>query len=150
MKSFRHAPWFLGAAAVLATACLGPPALAATATEQEVLTFEIQRCDAVMRRDRSALAAMLTDDATYVHASGLMQGKAEYIDYVAAGNVTYSSYRIHDTQIEVVGDAAVTHGVFDYVNGAGKPGSMFYTAVYERRGGPWRLTAWQATLRKNP
>lgn len=124
------------------------PVQAATSLEQDVLAFEIRRCDALMHRDMPTLAAMLTDDLTYVHASGLKQGKAEYLDYVAAGNVNYQSYRIHDTQVEVMGDAAVTHGLFDYINGVGKPGSMFYTGVYVRSGGQWRLTAWQSTIRK--
>jgi ketosteroid isomerase-like protein len=124
------------------------PLLAATPLEQEVLSFEIRRCDTLMHRDVAALATMLTDDVTYVHASGLKQGKADYLDYVAAGNVNYQSYRIHDTQVQVMGDAAVTHGLFDYINGAGKPGSMFYTAVYVRNAGQWRLAAWQSTIRK--
>lgn len=149
ISRFRSWVRYLAWSTAFLTASLST-AHAVTTDEQDVLTFEIQRCDALVRRDMPALGAMLTDDATYVHASGLKQDKAQYLDYVAAGNVNYSSYRIHDTQVDIVGDAAVTHGLFDYVNGAGKPGSMIYTAVYVRTGGHWRLSAWQATLRKTP
>ncbi len=124
------------------------PVWAATANEQEVLAFEKQRCDAVMSRDIVALRAMMTDDLTYVHASGLKQTKQEYLDYVAAGKVTYTSYSIDQPSVHLADDAAVTHGVFRYENTGATPGSVFYTAFYVREKGAWKLSAWQATLIK--
>lgn len=126
------------------------PVWAATATEQEVLAFEKQRCDAVMRRDVDALRAMMTDDLTYVHASGLKQTKQEYLDYVAAGKVTYTSYAIEQPSVHLDAAAAVTHGVFRYENVGATPGSIFYTAFYVLENGGWKLSAWQATLIKKP
>jgi hypothetical protein len=123
-------------------------AWAATPSEQEVLAFEKQRCDAVMRRDLAALRAMMTDDLTYVHASGLKQTRQEYLDYVAAGKVTYTSYAIEQPSVHLADAAAVTHGIFKYENVGATPGSIFYTAFYVRENGAWKLSAWQATLKK--
>lgn len=136
--------WVLAAIVALALR----PAFAVTAAEQEVLAFEKQRCDAVLHRDISALRTMLADDLTYGHASGLKQTKQQYLDYVAAGKVTYTSYSIENPTIHLSEAAAVTHGIFKYTNAGATPGSMFYTGFYVRENGRWKLSAWQATLTK--
>jgi len=118
--------------------------------ESEVLSFEKQRCDAVLRRDVDALDRMMADDATYVHANGLKQSKQEYLKYVAAGKVTYTSYSIDPPAIHLGADVAVTHGTFNYEIATANParrGASIYTAVYVRVQGRWQLTAWQATTK---
>jgi ketosteroid isomerase-like protein len=123
-------------------------ALVPSAVEQEVLSFEKRRCDAVLKRDVHTLADMMADDVTYVHASGLKQNKEQYLAYVAAGGVTYTSYQIEHPVVHVLGDAAVTHGVFAYEIGSKSPvsrGEMLYTAVYVRTRGKWQLASWEAT-----
>jgi ketosteroid isomerase-like protein len=125
-------------------------AIAPSAVEQEVLVFERLRLDAVLKRDVRALAAMMADDVSYVHASGLKQNKEQYLAYVSAGNVTYTSYEIEHPVVQVLGDAAVTHGIFNYEiasHSIASHGSMLYTAVYVRTQGKWQLTSWEATAR---
>ena len=149
LKARRFAAHWRAGWCLAAIAAFGlPPAVAGTPAEQEVLSFEKQRCDAVLHRDIAALRTMLTDDLTYVHASGLKQTKPQYLDYVEAGTVTYTSYSIDTPEIHLSDVAAVTHGVFRYINGSGAPGSMFYTAFYVRTNAGWKLSAWQATLIK--
>lgn len=155
MQCNRRFMLTLGGISVAATMLVPASVLCAEAAapkpaEAAVLAFEQERCDAVQRRDRDALARMLADDLTYVHASGLRQGKQEYLDYVAAGKVTYTSFEIHNALVRVSGKSAVTHGVFQYEI-AGNParrGSMLYTGVYSQVSGSWKLVAWEATGRK--
>src|SRR5688500_6692839 len=50
----------------------------------ELLALEEQRCDAINRQDWDTLAVMLSDDLVHVHANGLTQDKAVYMQHVSS------------------------------------------------------------------
>ncbi|WP_313804756.1 nuclear transport factor 2 family protein [Sphingobium sp.] len=118
-------------------------------TKNAVLALERARLDATVRHDNVALEKMTTADLTYVHASGIRQNQSQYLAYVAAGGVTFGQYSIDDEQVEIHGDAAVTHGMFHYTTDARvnppHSGQTLFTAVYVRTAGQWQLSAWEAT-----
>lgn len=143
----RHLAW--RAAAFLPLLAITAPAPAAAPVEQAVLKIERQRLDATVARDLTALNRMTTADLNYVHASGLRQNKAQYLAYIAKGEVTLASYDIGKESVRVIGDVAVTHGLYTFATNASSPpvrtGKTLFTAVYVRDHGQWRLQAWEAT-----
>ena len=112
----------------------------------ELLALEEQRCDAINRKDWDALAAMLADDLVHVHANGLMQDKAVYLQpyrpsHDAPSAVT-SLVRMH-------GDTAVMTGkLVNLMNGEAATADTPVLAamqVWVRSGGSWQQAAFQAT-----
>lgn len=121
----------------------------ASDVEQAVLRIEHQRLDATVSRDLPAIDRMTTGDLNYVHASGLRQNKAQYLAYIAKGEVTLASYDMTQEKVRVMGDVAVTHGLYTYATNASSPpvrtGKTLFTGVYVQEHGQWRLQAWEAT-----
>jgi ketosteroid isomerase-like protein len=112
----------------------------------ELLALEEQRCDAINRQDWATLAAMLTDDLVHVHANGLTQDKAVYLQHVAS-RARRTERR--DLVVRVHGDAAVMTGkLINLMNGeaatADTP-TLAAMQVWVRRGDTWLQAAFQAT-----
>ena len=70
-------------------------------TPEELLRADDQRYERIMASDLAALDAMLTEDFTYTHNTGFIEGKAAYLGRIADGTVRYSDgERVsHDTRI---------------------------------------------------
>jgi hypothetical protein len=124
-------------------------AAAAPATPQQVLAFEKARWEATVANDTKKLADMLSDDLTYIHASGFTQNKKEYVNSVAAKELVYHSYALADFTAKIYGTTAVTHGKFSFAvtnKGQDLKGDAFYTGIYlDTGGGKWQLISWQTT-----
>src|SRR5215212_11829968 len=73
----------------------------------ELLALEEQRCDAINRQDWEALASMLTDDLVHVHANGLTQDKAVYLQHVSSRPRRTER---RDLVVHLHGDTAVMTG----------------------------------------
>lgn len=140
-------PLFLALATVCAVQAKAAPA---ETDRDQLLRIERERLDATIRRDVDGLKRLTTDDLNYVHASGKRQNQAQYLAYIAGGGVMLASYSIQDETVRIVGDAAVTHGLFNYTTAASpepaRSGKTLFTAVYFRDRGQWRLHAWEATI----
>jgi ketosteroid isomerase-like protein len=112
----------------------------------ELLALEQQRCDAINRKDWQALTAMLRDDLVHVHANGLTQDKAEYLQHVAA-RPRHTERR--DLVVRVHGDMAVMTGKL--INTPeGEPAAADAPAltamqVWVKDGATWKQAAFQAT-----
>ncbi len=117
-------------------------------TTQQVLDFEKARWEAVLANDTTHLAEMISDDLTYIHASGFTQNKKEYLDSVKSKQLVYHSYALKDSTAKIYGSTAVTHGTFTFSvtnKGQDVKGDAFYTGVYVDKGGKWQLVSWQTT-----
>src|SRR6187401_1174125 len=73
----------------------------------ELLALEERRCDSINRQDWDALAGMLTDDLVHVHANGLTQDKAVYLQHVSSRPRRTER---RDLVVRVHGDTAVMTG----------------------------------------
>lgn len=118
--------------------------------EQALLDREAQRFDAQVKRDVPALAAALADDVSYIHASGVVQTKAEYLHDVEAGVSRYRSIESADRSARLYGNIAVTHGAVTLNVGVDRRITTRYTGVYVKRGGKWLLLSWQSTPNGGP
>ncbi|WP_347907175.1 nuclear transport factor 2 family protein [Pseudomonas grandcourensis] len=75
-----------------------------TATvKAELLALEQERRRALVEEDYSRVAELFADDLVYVHTTGLVQGKAEYLDY-AKSAVEYLDIERGELLIRFYGD----------------------------------------------
>ena len=117
-------------------------------SSQAIVTLDSARADAQVRRDFTVLDRVLGDDLTYIHASGLVQSKAEFIADLKSGKRTYTSIQYSDLNVRLLQGSAVITGHSEiHVIHEGKENdlSLRVTEVYAKRKGRWQLIAYQAT-----
>ena len=112
----------------------------------ELIALEEQRCDAINRQDWDALAGMLTDDLVHVHANGLTQNKAVYLQHVSSRPRRTER---RDLVVRVHGDTAVMTGKLVNMMDGEAPNAdtpvLAAMQVWVRSGDTWRQAAFQAT-----
>ena len=112
----------------------------------ELLALEQRRCDAINRQDWDALASMLTDDLVHVHANGLTQDKAVYLQHVSSRPRRTER---RDLTVNMHGDTAVMTGkLVNLMNGEAVSADTPVLAamqVWVRSGDTWKQAAFQAT-----
>jgi hypothetical protein len=115
-------------------------------TEQDIIEADRRRRTALLAADGATLERLLAPEFRYVHASG----KVEYRDdYIAASSVTPSKFlgmEVEDTRLHVYGDAAVMGGrvVLKRTDGDEVISKEHqFTAVWVRSSGEWTLVSFQ-------
>jgi len=73
----------------------------------EVLALEAARCRAISGQDWEALAAMLSDDLTHTHITGVTQDKATYLAHVQKNPRRVERRAL---KVRIYGDVAVVTG----------------------------------------
>lgn len=123
-----------------------------TVKEQKgVLTADMERTEAQIKQDAATLDRLLGDDLIYVHASGLVQGKAEFIADLRSSRRIYKKVTNSDVNVRVLKDAAVITAKSQItVSFEGKENelSLQVIEVYAKRNGRWLLIAYQSTRLK--
>jgi uncharacterized protein (TIGR02246 family) len=118
--------------------------------EQEVLTAEQSRRDALVADDMTAFALLIADDVTHVHTTGIVQGKAELLNHAKAF-LRFINIERHGLQVRVIdkNHAIMTGGMTNTVARRGYDERVqvqaFVTQVWERREGRWQIVNFQAT-----
>jgi ketosteroid isomerase-like protein len=77
--------------------------------EHAVLAAEALRCKALMNDDAAQVEQLFADDLVYVHTSGVVHDKSQYLIY-AANVVRYLDVTRDQLQVRVYGDIAVMTG----------------------------------------
>ncbi|GEM_PF-2198052 len=86
----------------------------------------------------------MAEELVYVHASGLRQTKAEYLDGLLHGPLSYTSIAISDRTAKVFGKVGFTRAL--YTIGVGNQTlRSSYLSVYVHRNRRWQLLSWQTT-----
>jgi ketosteroid isomerase-like protein len=111
--------------------------------------IEKRRCTALVDVDLATLDDLFSDRLSHVHATGLVQGKAEFLAGLAERRPFLKVER-GPLDIRVFGDCAVMTGTM--VNTGRSAGAeappvrhAYATQVLAREGGRWRYVAFQAT-----
>lgn len=113
-----------------------------------VRALEARRQDAMVAADTKTLAEIMAEDATYVHANGLMQTRAELFSMLERGEMKYVAFALEDVRYRAYDGAVIGTGVQRIdVKSAGK--SMVlrsrYTVVYVSTAAGWKLVAYEST-----
>jgi hypothetical protein len=117
-------------------------------TTKALVALDGERADAQVQRDFAVLDRLLADDLTYVHASGLVQNKADFIADLKSNKRLYKSIKNSDVNVRVVeGAAVITCRSELQIVHEGKENdiSVRVTEVYAKRNGTWQLIAYQST-----
>jgi ketosteroid isomerase-like protein len=141
----RRAALALVCAVALAGTALAQPAVD---PGKEVREANIRRFAAMVRADSAELDRLLADDLTYVHSTGELNDRTQFLASISSKTTQYRSIEPGETDVRVYGDTAVVTGrAAMKVTAKGQDLSFVlqYTAVYVRREGLWKLAAWQST-----
>jgi len=117
-------------------------------TAKDIVALDNERAEAQVRGDFATLDRILGDDLTFIHASGLVQSKPEFIADLKSGKRTYTSIKNSDVNVRLLKGAAVItarseiHVVHE---GKGNDLSIQVTEVYALRKAHWQLIAYQST-----
>jgi hypothetical protein len=135
---------FVALAALLASG-------AATATpdspEQEVDRFQNELITALKAGDRPALERLIADGFTFVHSTGGLDTRVQYIDNAVSGAQAGrapdierldNAVQVYDGHTAVTTSRAILHGRGDDI-------LLRSTHVYVKRGGQWQWAGGQST-----
>lgn len=116
--------------------------------EKELRRLEQQRVEALVRADVATLDRILSDDLSYIHSSGKLDTKAEFIDSIKSGAMKYSQMDHEGVSVRMLPDLALISGrsaVRVAANAQQLSFQIRFIAAYARREGRWQMVAWQST-----
>ncbi|QKZ14995.1 nuclear transport factor 2 family protein [Spirosoma sp. KUDC1026] len=150
MKSILTLGFLLSFYAVQAQTSVAPSAGMSTTMQADanaVKKAELQRFEAQVKKDYTALERLLADDMIYVHSSGNSDTKQSYIQSIKDGKSRYDAIEPGEMNVRVYGGTAVINGtctVKAINNGTTVDTKLRYTDVYVRKGNQWQMVAWQS------
>ncbi|MGD9952223.1 MAG: nuclear transport factor 2 family protein [Burkholderiales bacterium] len=80
------------------------------ADAKEILALEERRYAAMLAADMGALEPLVHEDLVYTHSSGVVDGKASWLESMRSGRTRYRSVQRADEKVRVHGDAALVTG----------------------------------------
>jgi hypothetical protein len=122
---------------------------ATSPSAKELLPLEKARVDTLCKGDLPGLEKFFASDMTYVHSSGVLESRTEFLDKLRTGERKYVSME-HDpgATVRAYGDVAILTGstkVQVVVKGQTQNLHLRFTEAWQRHGKQWQVVAWQAT-----
>ncbi|WP_449396379.1 nuclear transport factor 2 family protein [Devosia riboflavina] len=77
-----------------------------------VLEGERARLRAFCSGDVATLDRLLSDELTYTHSNGMIEGKAPFLERLAAGRVRFANGEVSEASVRLLGDTAIYNGRF--------------------------------------
>ncbi len=117
--------------------------------QQTIRAREDDLYAAMISLDYEALNALLADDLSYVHSTGVVESKAGYLTALRQRLYEYAAITRRDGSTQIFADCAITRGSIEMLVGAtGSPKAAIrlqHVLVWVRDGDQWRLSLRQAT-----
>ncbi|USJ28404.1 nuclear transport factor 2 family protein [Ensifer adhaerens] len=112
--------------------------------EKEVLAADGQRRAAILAADSERLDHLLADDFRYIHASGKVEDKLQYLASISPGK--FLSLEIGELDVRTYNGVAVMLGAIDLRRTA--EGRIIekrhqFSGVWVRNDGRWKLSVFQ-------
>ncbi len=127
--------------------CFLPGGFAQKKKQQEVESAVEKLRRAMLDGDSSALAAIVSDELSYGHSSGHVEGKAEFVKKIASGQSDFVTIDLVNQTINVSDKTAIVrHNLAAKTNDNGKAGEvhLHILLVWQKQHGDWKLVARQA------
>lgn len=121
--------------------------LAQSAQEKQVLAAIDTWKNALITKNESALKAVLAEELSYGHSSGLVETKADFMNAVLSGKSVYETMEMPDMKVSIVGNTAVVRHkmIADVIDGGNRmKTNLGVLQVWTRKGNSWQLLARQA------
>lgn len=115
-----------------------------------VLELEAQRCRLLEAGDLDALSALLDPDLVYVHATGLVQRRGQWLDHLRT-SVRFKAIERCQLECRDVRDVILMTGLMRIAGERCQTGETFESTSFvsqvwlQRSGGNWTLALLQST-----
>lgn len=121
-----------------------------TKIEREILAFEQELLEAMNRKDRATLERIIANGFTFIHSTGAMETRKEYIDNATAGNLARQNLNVErfDEELRIYGgNTAIRYSrnVMRDKTGNTIVHRMRNIAVYINLSGRWQWASGQST-----
>ena len=116
--------------------------------EQEILKLEDERFSAMIARDFARLQLLVHDELMYTHSSGVVDGKASWLDSMKSGRVKYKKAGCSERKVRLFGDTALITGralIAAEIGGQAKTRKRLVLNAWTRTPQGWKFVAWQST-----
>jgi ketosteroid isomerase-like protein len=117
-------------------------------SEEFVLDLEKKRFKAMTEGNVELLDQLISDDLYYIHSSGEVDTKDNFIGAIKDGSRNYGGILINESKIRIYGDAAIINGICTYErktpDGSPNDLQLKYTSVYANLAGDWKFVSWQS------
>lgn len=112
---------------------------APTDAAQSLLNAEDALFAADVHHDVAAIRQGFADEAVFVHANGMIQTKADYLQAVGEAKFPIKSIAATARTVKIVGDVGIVRGTKNLIVGDGLHLASTYLTVYIRRDARWQL-----------
>lgn len=120
----------------------------AQSTKKEAVANAVNKLTAAMiSGDRNELSAIVSDQLSYGHSGGHIEGKEEFVEKLASGKSDFVTINLTEQTIYVHGKTAIVrHNLDATTNDNGKPATVKLKVllVFMKEHGDWKLLARQA------
>jgi ketosteroid isomerase-like protein len=116
--------------------------------EQQIKKFTNELRVAQLKADTNTVEQLYADDYAAIRGDGTVQTKAQEIESLKSGALTYDKIDVQDLKIRVYGNTAVvTNLVFSkgITNGKPRNTNVRSTRVWRKERGSWKSVAYQPT-----
>jgi ketosteroid isomerase-like protein len=145
--SRRH----IAAAALLASGVsvlASAPSFAEGADTAAVADAVSNLTKAMLAADKAKLDALVADQLSYGHSSGVIQDKTAFVDVIASKKTVYKSIELSAQTVAVVGNNAIVRHAWLGESGTGdgkwNVSKIGVLQVWQKQGADWKLLARQA------
>jgi hypothetical protein len=128
-------------------------------TEAQLLDLQKKFQDACVADDMPTLSALMADNATFVHGSGFVQTKSQFINSITSGQLKVTTYELKDAKVVFFDGGAIVTGLIDVglapppSAAAGTPPRLLHmrgSTVWLRKLDGWQLILNQGTPLMGP
>ena len=117
-------------------------------TEKDILALEEERFGAMIARDFPRLQLLVHDELMYTHSSGVVDGKATWLDAMKSGRVKYKKAQCTERKVRMYGDTALITGraqIEAEIGGEPKTLKLLFLNAWTKTPQGWKFVAWQST-----
>ncbi len=121
--------------------------VAQTKSEKAVGTAVTKLADAMVNADSLTLEALTSDQLSYGHSSGLVEGKKSFIQKLTSGKSDFVNIDLTEQSISIIGKTAIVRHILNAkTNDKGVPGEVHLKVllVWQKQKSKWKLIARQA------
>ena len=119
-----------------------------TKDEQDIRATESALYAAMVAKDFAALDRLLSAETVFVHSTGKIETKVQYLEALGQGAYIYEGFTSRDPVVTVSGDMAMLCGLLDMAAAGGgvrRVMHLYVALVFVRCDARWQLRLRQAT-----
>ncbi|HYA24457.1 MAG TPA: nuclear transport factor 2 family protein [Terriglobales bacterium] len=116
-----------------------------TDDSEAVRRAEARFHQAFVAADTKTLDALLTPDFVWMHGDGAIWPKAQLLDELRSGKLSYKRDEIDGVKITVYGATAIVVGHDERQYGNGESLDFNYTMTYAKQNGEWRVAVFHSS-----